>query len=55
MDGDDTVTLTPRKAFFFDPVTVDAAADGGAHVFGDRLTRTPLAWGVNFEAVAVVP
>ena len=55
MDGDDTVTLTPRKVFAFDPVVVDAGADGGAHVFGDRLTRTPLAWGVNFEGVLVVP
>jgi hypothetical protein len=54
-DGDDTVTLTPRKAFAFDPVSVDAGADGGAHVLGDRLTRTALAWGINFEGLAVVP
>jgi hypothetical protein len=54
-DGDDTMTLTPRKAFFFDPVVVDAGADGGPHIAGDRLTRTPLAADINIEFLTVVP
>jgi hypothetical protein len=54
-DGDDNMTLTPRKAFFFDPVIVDAQADGGAHFAGDRLTRTPLASDVNVEFLTVIP
>jgi hypothetical protein len=54
-EGDDTMSLTPRKAFFFDPVTVDALADGGPHLAGDHLTRTPLAADINVEFLTVVP
>src|SRR5687768_5565409 len=40
-DGDDTMNLQVRKSFFFDPVIIDAQADGGTHLAGDRLTKTP--------------
>jgi len=55
-EGDDTMDLLVRKVNPFDVVGVDAGASGGAHVFGDRLTRTPLAWNdATVEFLAVVP
>ena len=54
-DGDDDMKLHARKAFFFDPVIIDAGADGGNHLVGDRLTRTPSAFDINVEFPTVVP
>jgi hypothetical protein len=52
--GDDKQWLLVRKAFAFDPISINAVASGGAGF--DSITRTP--WAINdatCEVVAVIP
>jgi hypothetical protein len=54
-NGDDNIDMHPRKLNPADPVSINASASGGAHVFGDKLSRTALAFNdATFEAIVVV-
>jgi Ca2+-binding RTX toxin-like protein len=54
-NGDDNVDMHVRKVNLFDPVFISAGASGGPHVFGDKLSRTALAFNdATFEAIVVV-
>ena len=54
-EGDDSLDMIVRKENPFDTVSINAGVDGQGHVFGDKATRTPLAFDVNIEFLTVIP
>jgi hypothetical protein len=54
-EGDDSLDMIVRKENPFDTVSINAGVDGQGHVFGDKATRTPLAWDLGIEFLTVIP